>query len=842
MLAAAYILQSGKEGCGDMQGPNFFENLLQDIRYAGRTLRRSPGFMATAILALALGIGANTAIFTVINTVLLQPLSYPEPDRIVQLMRHTPDGNSQGTSVPKFMVWRQRTEVFQSVGVYDFAGPGINITGGDRPEQAKGIHVSAGYFRVFGAPVEVGRTFTEEEDRPGGPKVTVISNGLWRNRYGGDPQLVGKTILLGNEPYTVIGVLGRGFTTDPPAEIWLPVQADPNTTDQAHYLAAAARLKPGVTLERAQSAMKLAAEEFRRKFPDKLDPHESATAEPLRDTVVGDVRSLLLILLGAVGLVLLIACANVANLLLARATIRKREIALRAALGAGRGRIIAQLLTESLMLSFAGGVLGLVLGYWGVRALLAINPGDIPRIGEHASAISLDWRVLVFTLGVSVLTGVLFGLIPAFSAARTDLNVTLKESGSRAGTGLRQNKARSILVVTEMALALVLLVGAALLIRTFSLLRTVNPGFNTHNVLTMQMSLTGTRFERAAGSNQVVREAERRIGGLPGAEAIAASCCLPLEGGLDLPFNIAGHPPADGPYNGDVQWRDVSPKYFAVFQIPLIRGRVFTDADDAGASHVVLINEAMAKKFWPKADPLGEVITIGKGVGPEFEEPSRQVIGVVADVRETGLDEEPRPVMYVPIAQVTDGITALQNRVLPLTWAVRTAAQPHSLSTAIQKELLTASGGLPVAHIRSMDQVVVESTARTNFNMTLLTIFASVALLLAAIGIYGLMAYSVQQRTQEIGIRMALGATAENVRKMVVVEGMGLALIGVVVGAAGALALTRLMASLLYGVKAWDPLVLVSAAVVLTAVALLATYVPARRASRVDPIVSLRYE
>jgi putative ABC transport system permease protein len=339
-----------------------------------------------------------------------------------------------------------------------------------------------------------------------------------------------------------------------------------------------------------------------------------------------------------------------------------------------------------------------------------------------------------------------------------------------------------------------------------------------------------------------VREAERRIGGLPGAEAIAASCCLPLEGGLDLPFNIAGHPPADGPYNGDVQWRDVSPKYFAVFQIPLIRGRVFTDADDAGASHVVLINQAMAKRFWPKADPLGEVITIGKGVGPEFEEPSRQVIGVVADVRETGLNEEPRPVMYVPIAQVTDGMTALQNRVLPLTWAVRTAAQPHSLSTAIQKELLTASGGLPVAHIRSMDQVVVESTARTNFNMTLLTIFAGVALLLAAIGIYGLLAYSVQQRTQEIGIRMALGATAENVRKMVVVEGMSLALTGVVVGAAGALAFTRLMASLLYGVKAWDPLVLVSAAVVLTAVALLATYVPARRASRVDPIVSLRYE
>jgi putative ABC transport system permease protein len=825
-----------------MEGPSFFENLLQDIRYAGRTLRRSPGFMATAIVALALGIGANTAIFTVINTVLLQPLSYPEPDRIVQLMRHMQEGDSPGTSVPKFMVWRQRTEVFQNVGVYDFEGPGINLTGGDRPEQVKGIHVSAGYFGVFGAPMEMGRAFTEDEDRPGGPKVAVIGNGLWRNRYGGDRNIVGKTIPLGNEPYTVVGVLGRSFNTDPPAEIWLPLQADPNSIDQAHYLQAAARLKPGVTLQRAQTAMKLAAEEFRQKFPDKLDAHESATAEPLRDIVVGDVRVALLILLGAVGLVLLIACANVANLLLARATIRKREIALRAALGAGRGRIISQLLTESLILSFAGGVLGLVLGYWGVRALLAINPGDIPRIGEHAAAVSLDWRVLAFTLGVSVATGALFGILPAFSAARTDLNVTLKESGSRAGTGLRHNKARSILVVTEMALALVLLVGAALLIRTFSVLRTVNPGFNAHNVLTMQMSLSGGRFENTAASNQVVREAERRIAGLPGAEAIAVSCCVPLQGGLDLPFTIAGRAPTEGPYNGDVQWRDVSPKYFAVFQIPLIRGRAFTDADDAGSSHVVVINEAMAKKFWPNADPLGEVITIGKGIGPEFEEPSRQIIGIVASVRETGLNEEPSEVMYVPMAQVNDGMIALQNRVLPLTWAVRTAAQPYSLSAAVQRELLTASGGLPVAHIRSMDEVVVESTARQNFNMTLLTIFAGVALLLAAIGIYGLMAYSVQQRTQEIGIRMALGATAENVRKMVVAQGMGLALIGVVVGAAGALALTRLMASLLYGVKAWDPVVMVSAAVLLSAVALLATYVPARRASRVDPIVSLRYE
>jgi len=825
-----------------MEGPGFFENLGQDIRYAARTLRRSPGFMVTAILALALGIGTNTAIFTVINTVLLQPLSYPEPDRLVSILRSYPNGSGGGTSIPKFTVIRQHSEVFQYSAAYDFEGPGINLTGGDRPEQIKGIHASSGYFGVFGAPVILGRAYTDEEDRPGGPKVVVIGNALWRNRYGGDPAMIGKTILLGDEPYTVIGILGPTFKTDTPVDIWLPLQADPNSIDQAHYLSATARLQPGVTLEHARSAMRMAAEEFRRKFPSKMDPKESFTAEPLRDTLVGNVRLALLVLLGAVGLVLLIACANVANLLLARATIRKREIALRAALGAGRARIIAQLLTESLMLSLAGGVLGLVLGYLGVRALVATNPGNIPRIGEHGAAVGLDWRVALFTLGVSLLTGILFGLIPAFSAARTDLNATLKESGSRAGTGLRHNKARSILVVTEMALALVLLVGATLLIRTFSSLRTVDPGFNTHNVLTMQMSLNGVRFEKSAGTDQVVREAERRIAALPGAEAVAASCCTPLQGGIDMPFNIAGRAPTEGPYNGDVQWRDVSPDYFKALQIALIRGRVFTDADAANAAHVVLINEAMAKQFWPKEDPLGQVMIIGKGVGPEFEEPSRQIIGIVADVRETGLNEPDIPAMYVPISQVPDGMTALQNRIIPLSWFIRTSMQPFALSAAIQKELEAASGGLPVAHIRSMDDVVVESTARANFNMTLLTIFAAIALLLAAIGIYGLMAYSVQQRTQEIGIRMALGASSENVRRMVVVQGMILALIGVFIGAAGSLALTRSMSSLLYGVKAWDPIVLISAAALLSVIALLATYIPARRASRVDPIISLRYE
>lgn len=825
-----------------MKTRQFLEILRQDIRYAGRMLWRSPGFTATAIAALALGIGANTAIFTVVNTVLLQPLAYPEPDRLVQLELSSPQGNGNITSIPKFMVWREQRQVFQEVAAYDLGGPGVNLTGGDRPEQLKGVHVSAEFFQLFGARVVAGRTFSAEEDQPGGPPAVVLSGGLWRRRFGSDPNLVGRSIDLGGEPFLVIGILDARFKSDPPAEIYLPLKADPNSTDQAHYLRAAARLKPGVTLEQAKAGMKLAAEQFKRKFPVQTGPQESFTAEPLRDTVVGDVRKALLVLFGAVSFVLLIACANVANLLLARATIRRREIAIRAAIGAGRGRLMRQLLTESVLLSLIAGLLGLALGYFGVHGLLSLNPGNIPRVGEQGSEVTLDWRVLAFTLGVSVATGVLFGLIPALNASRTDLNITLKESGLRSGSGVRQNKARSILVVTEMVLAVVLLVGAALLIRTFGVLRSVDPGFDGHNVLTMEMSLTAARFNKAAAVDQLVRDAQRRVESLPGVLALASTCCLPLEGGFGLPLTIEGRPLTEGTAHGGASWRTVSPRYFEVFKIPLIRGRMFTDRDDGNAAGVVLINEGLAKQFWPKGDPVGQRITIGKGVGPEFAEPPREIIGIVADVRDQGLDNNPDPIMYIPVAQVTDGVTALNNGIIPITWVIRTSVEPYSLSKEIQDELRMASGGLPVAHVRSMEQVRGESTSRTDFNMTLLVIFAGVALLLAAIGIYGLMAYSVQQRTQEIGVRMALGASAQDVRKMVVRQGMALALAGVLIGVAAAFGLTRLMASLLYGVTPRDPIAMTSVALLLVAVALAATYIPAQRASRVDPVVSLRYE
>jgi putative ABC transport system permease protein len=817
-------------------------NLWNDLKHSLRMFAKNPGFTLAAIAALALGIGANTAIFTVVNTVLLKPLTYPDPGRIVQFLLTSPQGNGAGASPTKFNTWRQQTSVFQDVTAYDFGGPGYNLTG-DHPELVHGIHVSQRYFALFGAPVMLGRTFTPQEDSPNGGKVVVISYGLWQRRFGGNPNIVGTSLSLGNDPYTIVGVIGKSFDSDPEADIWLPFQIDPNSDNQGHYFLAAGRLKPGVTLAQANAQLKVAADQFRRRYPGVMDPKEGFAVQPLRDSIVSDVRSSLFVLLGAVSFVLLIACANVANLLLVRATGRRREFAIRAAMGAGRARIILQLLTESVLLSFTGGILGLILGFIGVRALLVLSPADIlPRIGENGAAVSIDWRVLLFTLGVSLLTGILFGLFPAIAASRPDLNSTLKESSNRSGIGFRQSKGRSLLVISEVSLALVLLIGAALLIRTYVALRSVNPGFDPHNVLTMEMSLTGDRFQKTAGVAQLVRGARERLNAIPGVEASASACCIPLEGGFGLPFIVVGRPTGNSPYTGGAGWMSASPGYFDVFKIPILSGRDFSIQDITGAAGVVIINQTMAKKYWPNENPVGQQIIIGKGVGPQFEEPARQIIGIVGDVHDTGLNRNPRPLMIVPQAQVTDGMTALNARIGPVAWFVRTHTDPHQYISAITEQLRQASGGFPVAHVRTMDEVVVRSTAREDFNMLLLTIFGASALILAAIGIYGLMSYSVQQRAQEMGIRMALGADRSKIRNLVVRQGMILALAGVVIGTSAAFGLTRLIASFLFGVKTWDPFVFVSVPVILATVALAATWIPAQRASKLDPMEALRVE
>ena len=815
--------------------------LAADIKHAFRMFRQNPGFTATALAALALGIGANTAIFSVINAVILKPLPYPVPDRLVTLMNTSPQGSGPAASVPKFNVWRRQTQVLEDVTAYDTGGPGLNLSGGDRPEQLQGIHVSQDFFRLFGAQTLVGRTFTADEDRPRGGNLVVLSNGIWQRRFGSNPAMVGKAIVLGGESYTIIGVLAPKFAFDPPADIYLPFQADPNSTNQGHYFRVAARLKPGVSLAAAKAGMNLAAEEFRRAFPEAIGPRNSFSVELMQQLMVRNVRTALYILLGAVGCVLLIACANVANLLLARATGRSREIAIRCAIGAGRGRIIGQLLTESVLLSAMGGVAGLVLGAVGVRALLAVNPGNIPRIGEDGSAVTLDWTVLGVTLLLSLLTGVLFGLVPALHASRVDINSTLKEATSRSGSGMRQNKARSVLVIAEMALAIVLLVGAGLLLRTFSALHNVPPGFDPHNVLTMETALTGTAYDQTAAITTMSHQILDRIEAIPGVEAAAATSYLPLEGGLGLGFIIQGRPLTNGPAHGGAAWNYVTPHFFAAFKVPLVRGRVFTERDDAAAPPVVVINEAMAKQYWKNEEPIGQRLIIGSGMGPDFAQAPREIIGIIADARDAGLNNDPQPATFVPLSQVRDSYMKLNNRFMPLSWVVRTRVDPFSLSPAIQRVFQEAAD-LPVAHIRTMDRIVIQSTARDEFNTLVLGIFAFAAILLASIGLYGLMAYAVEQRTLEFGIRLALGANFPQLRNMVVRQAMLLAGAGIVIGLVAAYGLTRFMSSLLFAVKPNDPAVFASVAVLLALVAFLASYLPARRALRLDPVIALRYQ
>jgi len=819
------------------------ETFFQDLKHSLRMFWASRGFTAAAVAALALGIGANTAIFSVVNTILLKPVPFPDPDRVVSFQNTSPEGSGGGASPAKFQHWRSQTSVVEDVTAYR-AGV-VNLTGNGFPEQLQSNEVSANYFRLFGAPVILGRTFTPQEDLPNGDKVVVLSYAFWRRRFGGDPQILGKTISLSGSPYVVIGIIGpdfdiRQFTTAP--DVWTPFQLDPNTTDQGHYFQAAGRLKPGVTLGQAQARLRLSAEEYRRKFPDALRPKDGFSVVPILDAVVGNVRSSLAVLLGAVSFVLLIACANVANLLLARAVGRRREIAIRAAIGAGRGRIIRQLLTESLLLSLGGAVGGLALGLVGIRALLAVNTAGLPRVGENGSLVALDWRVLAFTVLVAVVTGLLFGLIPALHSSRVELSSALKESSGRSGSGFRQNKTRTILVVSEIALAIILLVGAALLIRTSVALAGVKPGFDAGHVLTMRMSLTGPRFLKTAGIEQLSREGVERLRALPGVVNASATCCIPLEGGYGLPFLVVGRPLDKGPFHGGGGYTIISPSYFDVFKIPILRGRAFTERDDASGERVVIINQAMARQFWPKGDPLADQIWIGKGIMRELAtETPRKIIGIVGDVHDGGLNQDPQPIMYVPNAQVPDALNALNVRIIPMAWVVRTRGEPYAMSAAIQEQLRQVSG-LPVSDIRSMDVVISRSTSRQRFNMWLMTIFGGTALLLAAIGIYGLMAYSVQQRTQEIGIRLALGAESGDVRNMVVFQGMRLSLVGVLVGVGAAFGLSRLIASFLFGVKANDPVVFVAIPILLSAVALFAVWLPARRATEIDPVNALRYE
>ncbi|HEX8137727.1 MAG TPA: ABC transporter permease [Pyrinomonadaceae bacterium] len=806
------------------------ETLLKDIRYGLRMIGRSPGFTIIAVLALALGIGANTAIFSVVNSVLLRALPYEQQEQLVMVWgTHVKRGTSRNpASYPDFADFRDQNQVFEHMAAYTQSV--AILTGQDAPEQLSGVAASGDLFAVLRARAERGRVFTPEDERPESPRVAVISYGLWQRRFAANPQLVGQQIMLDGVSRTVIGIMPQGFTFPLEAqktEYWLPINpsTELNRERGAHYLGVIARLKPGVSLQQAQTEMATVASRIEQQYPDK-NSGRGVSLISMYEQVVGDIRPALLILLGAVGFVLLIACANVANLLLARAAARQKEIAIRSALGANRARIIRQLLTESVLLSVIGGLLGLLLALWGLDLMVAVMPADLPRVKE----IGLDARVLSFTLLVSVMTGLVFGLAPALQASRQDLNESLKEGGRGSSEGIRRNRLRSLLVVSQVALSLVLLTGAGLLIRSFKQLHELNPGFDPYRVLTAGVALPDAKYHEDERMVAFFQQALQQASSVPGVEAVGAVYPLPLSG--DIAQNlltVEGRPPLSPGERLTTNSRIVSANYFRAMGIPLIKGRVITERDTKDAPRVVVINETLARKYFPGEEPLGKRINVTLA-----ENNVAEIVGVVGDVKHMGLERESGPESYFSYQQIP-----LQT----MTLIARSRSEnPAELAAGLRQAVERVDSDQPLSDVRTMEQLLADSLARRRFNMLLLGLFSGLALLLAGVGIFGVMNYSVMQRTHEIGIRMALGAQAGDILKMVLGQGMLLTLVGVAIGLGAAFWLTRFMAGLLYGVTATDPLTFGAVAVVLGLVALLAIIIPARRATKVDPIVALRYE
>jgi len=809
----------------------------QDLRHAFRSMARAPGFTLCAILTLALGIGSNTAVFSVVDAVLVRPLSYPDPSRIVQFFLSSPDRAIPGASIPDFRFWLERVDSVQDIAAYDFGQSEMGFTSG-APEQVHGIHVTSNYFRLFGAPVLLGRTFGQADDLVNGPRVVVLSYRLWKHRFAGDEHIVGKTISLDRESYTIVGVTGKGFNSDPEAQLWIPFQFDLNSTDHFHSFAVAARLKAGVTLDQANAQLDAASQSAKR-LSELPDPDFRFQLRRLHDAMVGDIRSSLLTLQGAVGFVLLIAYANLANLLLVRAIVRKREFAIRAAIGASAGRIVRQLIIESLLLSFFGCFLGSIAGLVGVHLLLKTIPGGIPRITGTDATIGLDWRLMVFAVGLAIATGLVFGILPALRVLREKLVDALHETGSRNGPGVRSKWLHSLTIISEVALSLVLLIGASLLERTFLLLNRVDPGFDHHNVLLMTMSMRHGKAGKDGSVAALVRDGCQELSTIPGVKAAAATFSPPFAERMGLPFTSLSGTPA---ISGGSEWSAASPGYFEVLKIPVLRGRAFDVHDHSDASPVVMINETMAKRYWPQQDALGKQIVIGKGLGPKFEDKPRTIIGVFRDIREHDLSQGAEPTLVIPDAQATEGIIDLMSQFGPLWWMVRTNTEPHQFMPAIAEKLRSASDGRPVGNVQTMDDLLARSIAEQNFNMLLLSIFAATGLLLAAVGIYGVMAYSVAQRTHEVGVRMALGADRMSVRNMILREGLRKGTLGVICGVCAAFFLVRLLAALLFGVSSHDIAVFVAAPLILELLIAIATLIPAQRAARLDPASALRFE
>jgi putative ABC transport system permease protein len=817
------------------------KGIWQDLRYGLRVLLKSPQLTAIAIIALALGIGANTAIFSIVNALLLRPLTnYEQPERLTMVWElNEKRGGDIPTSLPNFSDLRDANNVMEGMGA--FTDGNFNLTGGAEPEKVTGLRVTAPLFALVGARPLVGRVFLPDEDQPNAANVLILSHRLWQRNFGANPNLVGQTVALNGENYTVVGVMPPGFRLPPSftatiassqytmvqPDVWVPLKPDAvMKTRENRSLYMIGRLKPGVGAEQAEAELNLIARRLQQEYPS-IDGDMGVRVTPLQKQVTGDIRVALVVLFGAVGCVLLIACANVANLLLAKAAGRQREIAVRIALGASRARVIRQLLTESMLLGVTSGLLGLLLAAWGVRQLSLITPPSLSRLND----VSIDGRVLVFTLVVSLLTSVVFGLAPALQASKTDLNEMLKEGGrSNAGSG-RQNRLRSLLVITEVALALVLLIGSGLMLKSFLRLQGVNPGLNPENLIALELQLPengyGEKHQQLALQQQLVQ----RVGAIPGVQHAATVDFLPFSGNeYNGSFTIEGRPAVNISERPRGFYRSISADYFPTMGVPLHKGRAFTDSDNADAPGVVIINETAARQFWPDQDPIGQRLKRGK---PESKNPWLTVVGIVGGVSHTALGVSAQPELYV---------SCLQNPSPSVTLVARTASDPKSVIPQVRRDVATLDKNLPVSNIRLMNELLASTVAQPRLYTMLIGVFAGLALLLAAIGIYGVMSYAVTQRTHEIGIRMALGAQPRDVLTMIVKQGLLLTLAAIGIGLLASFALTRVLASLLYGVSTTDPLTFIGIPLLLAAVTMLACYLPARKATKVNPLIAMRYE
>lgn len=812
--------------------------LLQDFRFSLRQLRKSPGFAAVAVITLALGIGANTAIFSVVNGVLLRPLPFQDPDRLVRIWHVPPPKSFPGmtlfsVSAANYIDWERQNHVFQQMAIYSFHG--FTLTGIQTPDQVQASTVSPGFFATLGVQPMLGRVFSSDEDQPGRSHVVVLSHRFWQEHLGSNADIVGHDITLDGQGYLVAGVMPPSFRIPDFAQLWTPMawsDQERAVRGEHHYMVVA-RLKPGINVNQAQAEMTTISDRLQQLYPAD-DKGWGAVVMPLHDDLVSDVRPALLVLLGAVAFVLLIACVNVTNLALAKTLSRQKEIAIRTALGASAARVLRQILTETVVLALAGGAVGLAFAHFGIRLIMAFLADKLPRSVE----VGLDSRVLVFTAVISILTGIVAGVLPAVRLTKKDVNSALKQGMRGTDSDSSGHRTRSILVVAEVALSVVLLFGAGLMIRSFRQLQSVNPGFESQGVLTMTVSVSDAKFPSPTQQVSFFDQVLQRVRALPGVGSAGVIDAIPLTGnGSHQPIAIEGRPVLPMSEQPEVDVRLVSPEYVDAMRIPVVRGRNFADTDVAGRTTVILISQSMAKQFWPGEDPIGKRLTL------EFSPGSvREVVGVVGDVKDDGLDQtRPPATLYVPLAQVSAPVDGGWNS-FPMTLVVRSASNPSGLVSAVSNSIHSVDPEIPLKDILTMDDLVNNSMSQQRFNMLLLGAFAGLALLLAAIGIYSVLSYSVKRRVQEIGIRLALGARIGDVLRMVVVEGMKPTLLGVVVGIIGAFALGRVLSSLIYGVKSTDPATFLAVAAVLSMVALFASIIPAYRAAKVDPMVAVRYE